>query len=1227
MAGLGFEDTDRFRIIRKLGEGGMGVVYEAFDEERGYAIALKTLKSSTARTLVQFKREFRILADLSHPNLCQLYDLFVGDAHTYFTMELLHGAGFVSWSRRAEDAPATDALALRETVPISASLRRFDEGHLRTSLAQLAKGLHALHQEGKVHRDVKPSNVIVTAEGRVVVVDVGLACELTNGDQAAPGELVGTPAYMAPEQIDRVASVTAAADWYAVGTMLYEVLTGELPFRGSMLQVLQDKVGQDRPFLDHLAQHAPSDLGSLTMELLRRDPACRPSGDEILRRLGADVPARWSLRTPVPEGAPFVGREADLDYLRESFDDCRRGRARVVFVHGESGLGKSALVRRFADEIAGSPDTLILAGRCHQAESVPYKALDLLVDELATHLARMTEAEVSQLLPVNAHHLVKAFPVLGRVTAFAAAPGRVSTVYEASELRARVFRAFRDTIVKLGDRCGLVLVIDDLQWADTDSLDLLRAMLTGPGGPRLLLVATVRQGTGASSRALIRHLDTPVEVRTLEAMSFEQGRDLAEQLLRRAGMSTGDASEIAREAGGHPLFIGELVRHASSIGALRTGPPQLDDALRARIDALEPLSRELLHLVALAAAPPQREVLTTAMDVEPRALAGAIRALRVGNLLRGSEGRRADRVDVYHGRIRETLIARIEPDRAREWHLRLAQALEACGRQEVEVMAFHWEQAGRQDRAAHYARLAAEQALDVLAFDQAAGWFESALALAPEDGAPELKLGLARALSCAGRVLEAAEAYQDAASLVQGASALECKRHAAEQLLRGGYIDPGIELISTVLASVGLRFPPTRRDAVRMYLVEATRLRLRGPGFRSRNEDQVPRETLARIDVCWAMMTGLGWVEPMRSAIFVMLGLRLALEAGEPSRIARFRSYQAGLRAITGPRGRRRARRQLAAALELGSTVGDSWSRAVEPVFAGFIGFHAGRWSEARSHLEAGVARMLNEPTPDIWIADSGRLSVMWCNYYLGEFRRLAEEVPVLLDRAQQRGDLYAATNLRIGISGTSWLVRDQPGEAIHQAELARSQWSPRDYQLQHCWQFFSDVRIRLYTGDLGDTYEAFSEQWAQMKRAFLLRIETLVVEALHLRARVALRRAVQAGGDPALVQSAYDDARGMERKATSWGNALATLVRAAVAARRGEPERAVDGLRQAIVGLDAAEMAGYAAAARYRLGSLLGGDEGNEQLTAAGLFFQQQAVVDPAAMVELLAPGFPDPR
>ena len=212
-----------YRIGRLIGRGGMGAVYEAQDE-RGEVVALKALRGCDPTALARFKHEFRALSDLVHPNLALLHSLVVADDQAFLTMERIDGVDFLAHVRAA---PPEQRVA-----------------RLRGALAQLVEGLAALHAAGKLHRDVKPSNVLVTGEGRVVILDFGLVEELM-GPAPEPGDPVaGTPAYMAPELLTGGAP-SAASDWYSVGVMLYEALTGSLPFTGDSFEVLRDKCARD----------------------------------------------------------------------------------------------------------------------------------------------------------------------------------------------------------------------------------------------------------------------------------------------------------------------------------------------------------------------------------------------------------------------------------------------------------------------------------------------------------------------------------------------------------------------------------------------------------------------------------------------------------------------------------------------------------------------------------------------------------------------------------------------------------------------------------------------------------------------------------------------------------------------------------------------------------------------------------------------------------------------
>lgn len=272
-----FVGTDRFAVQRCLGSGSFGTVYEAFDRERGTSVALKVLRQPDPAAIYRFKKEFRALADVTHPNLVELYELWSEGARWFFTMELVDGVDFLSHVRGETSPPLrvssaigpsgeseAETLDVESPAPLADRTPTLDWGRLRSSLLQLAEGLSALHASGRVHRDIKPQNVLVARDGRVVILDFGLVAELTPApmDRSTGLHAVGTPAYMSPEQARELA-VSEASDWYSVGVILYEALTGVLPFQGQTIELLARKL-QEQPIPPReLAPGVPADLDLL----------------------------------------------------------------------------------------------------------------------------------------------------------------------------------------------------------------------------------------------------------------------------------------------------------------------------------------------------------------------------------------------------------------------------------------------------------------------------------------------------------------------------------------------------------------------------------------------------------------------------------------------------------------------------------------------------------------------------------------------------------------------------------------------------------------------------------------------------------------------------------------------------------------------------------------------------------------------------------------------------
>ncbi|HET9992930.1 MAG TPA: protein kinase, partial [Kofleriaceae bacterium] len=710
--------TDRYEVLRRIGAGGMGVVYEAEDKERGVKVALKTINDPNVEKVYQLKREFRALADLSHPNLVALYDLVVADEACFFTMELLDGADLLEFVSPKFSSDGLD-LGSQPTVnappptpwpgsePITGDGATMDSAEaqspcdfdkLRRTLPQLVQGLGALHAAGKIHRDVKPSNIRVTSDGRAVLLDFGLVAEMEKRRDGEQGQIVGTIAYMSPEQCAGDVALTPAADWYALGVVLYQCLTGRLPFEGPPVRVVLEKQMQTAPRPSKLCRGIPRDLEELCCELLEREPGHRPSGRALLARLTGE-------RTSVPSMSHqtgFAGREAELAQLEAALAPLAQQHASVVVVRAPSGMGKTALINRFFERVRATHDNaLLLRGRCLEREDVPYKAIDDLIDDLSEWWRDQAPKEAQAILPRDAYMLPTLFPVLGRVAAIADAP-RTRGVLDPQARRTHAFEALREALQRLSDRRTLVLFLDDMQWVDRDTTTLLADVMRAPDPPPLLLVLATRADDSEPVLSLVRRMDADYTIVDVGPLPDDVAVALAVSQLKD-GNDGGDeiARRLVREAQGSPFFLIELTRYQQGRSLAEIAGKGLDAMLIERIDGLGQAARLMTEMVAVAGEPLTRRVLAAATAVPSTELTKQLSTLRGQRVLRASGSRNDDTIEPYHDRVREAVLGEVTDERRAKHHRALAIAM--AGKGTAEQLARHWYGAGEVEHAAPYA--------------------------------------------------------------------------------------------------------------------------------------------------------------------------------------------------------------------------------------------------------------------------------------------------------------------------------------------------------------------------------------------------------------------------------------------------------------------------------------------------------------------------------------------
>ena len=760
--------ASRYRIVRKLGAGGMSEVFEAVDTHYDLRVAVKVIRKAEGFSLLRFKEEFRSLADMRHPNLIRLYDLAFDGEKWFFTMELIDGVDLVAHVEALNASPSLHSVesSLDESSfygpsAVSSEIHRL--------LNEIASALQFLHSAGMVHRDIKPSNILVDSLGKPRILDFGIAKYIGSAEEIQEAlrlRKVGTPGYVAPEQIRGRA--LPASDVYSLGVILYRMLAGRLPFQGKKKQVLVAHLTKVPRSPTEIVGDADAELSRLAMRMLRKDPAARPTAGEV-RRLSEQDRSVLSIEivtggAPADAASPFVGRTDEVRRVLGPLLELPLGRPLMVCVEGVSGIGKT----RLAEEVLRRVRThgvRCFQARCYEREQIPYKALDAVVDQLVSHILSTGDADLLMrgIDPDGLAALARLFPYAAEMPL---GEGEKVSQHAATVdfglSRERAYEAMTGLFGAVAGNNGLVLFIDDLQWADDGSYELLHHLLHQPG-LRLGIVATLRPDEGAVPVWIGSDDDESMKI---ERVSLEPiGRTDTEALIETVAEDIPPrvVEQVAHEAQGNPLAIEELVRFYAEHTSQES--VSFAEMIERRLDELDPSARAVLEVCAAAG---------YALDIDAVAAGAKSSAQETGfvavdlvekRLMRQVAGRERNvHVFPFHDRVTQILLDRMEPAKKRRIHRRLASHLAASRPNAYHALADHWRLAGVPERASSYALRAAEHAEDVQLLDRAVRYYALALAF-PPPGFEEwqIRKKLASALDRSGRFAEAGRAFLDAA--------------------------------------------------------------------------------------------------------------------------------------------------------------------------------------------------------------------------------------------------------------------------------------------------------------------------------------------------------------------------------------------------------------------------------------------------------------------------------
>jgi tetratricopeptide (TPR) repeat protein len=740
--------------------------------DRDVAFALIKTEKLDDATRTRVSREARAMGRLGdHPNIVTIHDMGDHEGQPYIVIPVMPGGDVESLIEKAPE----HRLPIDKTIDIAKAVCR---------------GLEFAHSKGIIHRDIKPGNIWLSADGTAKIGDFGLAVAVDLPRLTQSGMMVGTVTYMPPEQA-MGGKVTGKADLYSLGAMLYEMATGRPPFVGDdSIAIIGQHINTPPVSPTWHRADLPPALETLILQLLEKDPEKRPESAAVVLQALETIEA-GKIKEPSREAPAenplyrrvFVGREPELKQLKSAFDGTISGQGALMMVTGEPGIGKTALCEQLATYVTLRGGRT-LVGHCYEegSLSLPYLAF---VEALRSYVLSREVKDLRKELGSGAADVARIISEIRERLKIKLRPQK-----DPEEERYRLLQGVTAFLSNAANVQPMMVVLEDLHDADKGTLDMLTHVSRNLAGARLLIVGTYRDVEVDRSHPLSAALAELRRVSTygrvlLRGLNADEVRRMLESITRES-VPWGLAEAVHRQTEGNPLFVQEVIRYLAEEGLItrKEGrwrptrdtplemsiPEGLRDVIGRRLSLLTPECNQLLAVASVIGREFALETLRAVAGINEDVFVGALKeAVRLSILEERSQGGLVH-YRFTHAFFRQTLYEEMIAPQRLKLHQQVARSLETLYakrlKEHAAELAEHFSHStdpADLKKAIEYGEMAAKRATDVYAYGEAVRLLEQSIkvqvVLDPEDKARrcDLLLALGEALILAGehrRVLD-----------------------------------------------------------------------------------------------------------------------------------------------------------------------------------------------------------------------------------------------------------------------------------------------------------------------------------------------------------------------------------------------------------------------------------------------------------------------------------------